>query len=85
MTGILPPATKPPADLKPFFTIRDAAQGTVYYTVTWTQVVADIGETLFPTAIAHVKPDLSGIVFEDDAARDAVAHFLPVMMGDDDA
>ncbi|WP_029006403.1 hypothetical protein [Azorhizobium doebereinerae] len=44
---VLPPEADPAPELKPMFTVRDAAAGAAYYAVTWTQVVADLGRSLF--------------------------------------
>jgi hypothetical protein len=83
VAGMMPP--EPRAELKPFFTIRDASQGTVYYIVTWSQLIADLGVPRFPQQTATVDEALPGFVFEDDEARDAVAQFLPALKDDGDA
>lgn len=80
--GIMPVEEKPPAEMKPFFTIKDASQGTAYYVVTWSQVVADIGPTVFPDLIGHVSEDASHIQFEDDAALDAIKPWLSLEVDD---
>ncbi|BAF88151.1 unknown protein [Azorhizobium caulinodans ORS 571] len=45
--NVLPPEADPAPELKPMFTVRDAAAGAAYYAVTWTQLVADLGRSLF--------------------------------------
>ncbi|WP_341992313.1 hypothetical protein [Azorhizobium sp. AG788] len=45
--NVLPPEADPAPELKPMFTVRDAAAGAAYYAVTWTQCVADLGRSLF--------------------------------------
>lgn len=49
LSSVMPPEETPAPELKPLFTVRDAAQGVAYYTVTWTQVCADFG-VAFPVA-----------------------------------
>jgi hypothetical protein len=83
LTGVMPPEDQPSPELKPFFTIRDAAAGTAYYVVTWTQLVADIGETLFPTATATTDPEAGTVTFEDQF--ELAKHFFPAREVDDDA
>jgi hypothetical protein len=85
--GVLPPE-KP--EMKPLFTIRDAAQGTIYYTVTWSQVIADIGEPALPTATATVDAGAladGAAVLDYEHAADMlnVTHFIPAAREDDDA
>ena len=83
-TGILPPADAVP-ELKPFFTIKDAAQQTAYYVVTWTQTIADIGATHFPTATSRTDPEHGTINYADADAIDAIARFLPAFEESGDA
>ncbi|MCO5059638.1 MAG: hypothetical protein M9905_17510 [Rhizobiaceae bacterium] len=83
--GILPPEMQPQAELKPLFTVRDMAEGTAYYTVTWTQLVADIGETLFPTATGTANPEAGTIDYADPDHIAAIAKFLPARKVDGDA
>lgn len=45
--NVLPPAADPRPELRPMFTVRDAARGAAYYAVTWTQTVVDQGASLF--------------------------------------
>src|SRR5690606_14298190 len=45
--GFVTPPDAP--DFKPFFTVRDAAQGIAYYAATWTQVITDLGAGLHDT------------------------------------
>lgn len=83
--GLMPPEMQPQAELKPLFTVRDMAEGTAYYTVTWTQIIADIGETLFPTATGTANADNGTIDYADPDVLDAIAPFLPAHRVDDDA
>lgn len=78
-TGILPPLRDAVPELKPLFTIKDAAQQTAYYVVTWTQTIADIGATHFPTATGRTDPEHGTIDYADQDAIDAIAHFLPAL------
>lgn len=80
--GILPVEEKPGAELKPLFTIKDSHQGTAYYFVSWTQVVADIGPAVFPDPIGQVGEDASHIQFEDDAAVDSIKPWLSIEVDD---
>ncbi|MCO5083081.1 MAG: hypothetical protein M9955_15670 [Rhizobiaceae bacterium] len=79
-TGTLPIGFNglPEPELKPFFTIRDAAKGTAYYIVTWTQIIADVGETTFPTATGRVRsPDEPIIDYDSEADLAHVGHWIP--------
>ncbi|NBN76810.1 hypothetical protein GWI72_00845 [Microvirga tunisiensis] len=77
LTGILPPETSPQPELKPMFTVRDQAQGTVYYAVTWTQVIADLGAPILPDA-AGTYGEASGLIIYDTAADlDEIARWVP--------
>lgn len=82
LTGILLPETTPAPELKPLFTVRDASQGVAYYTVTWTQVIADTGWTAFPTAPGHYEEAGNLIRFSDDAALASVQRYLAVDLND---
>lgn len=86
-TGILPIGFNglPEPELKPFFTVRDAAQGTAYYVVTWTQIVADVGETTFPTATGRVRsPDEPIIDYDGEADLEHVGHWIPATRVEND-
>lgn len=82
--GILPPEQQPAPELKPLFTVRDASNGTAYYTVTWTQLVADIGEPLFPQETGRTSPDTQSIDYEAAAIMQKVGMFIPATRIDDD-
>ena len=84
LTGVLPPAPDAIPELKPFFTIKDTAQQTAYYVVTWTQTIADIGTTLFPTATGRTDPENAAINYSDPDAIDAIARFLPALEAPED-
>lgn len=81
-TGVLPPAREPSPELKPFFTIKDAAQGTAYYVVTWTQVAADIGTTAFPTQTGSVNLNDGSVEYTEAGFRDLIASFIPAERDD---
>lgn len=83
-TGIMPPEQQPAPELKPLFTVRDSAQGTVYYTVAWTQIVADVGETLFPTATGRTDPEHGTINYDDPDAVEAIGRFIAATRGGGD-
>lgn len=83
--GILPPELQPMPELKPLFTVRDAENGTAYYTVTWTQIVADVGETLFPTATGRTDPDHGTINYDNADDLDAIGRFIAATRGGGDA
>lgn len=74
--GLLPVADTPPPEMKPLFTVREAAQGTVYYTVTWTQVIPDVGQSMFPQHVGTADADNSTVNYEDPAWIDAIKPFL---------
>jgi hypothetical protein len=82
-TGVLPIEEKPGAELKPFFTIKDAEQGTAYYVVTWSQIVADLTPSIFPADIGQVSNDLTAVHYGDPASIDKIRPWI--VMGDDDA
>lgn len=85
-TGVLPVEDKPAAELKPIFTVRDASQGVAYYVVTWWQIIADVGETTFPTAKATGgDADQARIDYDDPADLDAISKFFPARREPDDA
>ncbi len=84
-TGVLPPETSPPAELKPLFTIRDASQGTAYYTVTWTQIAAELGDGVFPDFTGRYDEDAGGIIYPDHTQIDALAPWIPAKQEPDDA
>lgn len=53
--GVTPPDGT--GELKPLFTVADAAQGTAYYAITWSQIVYGLGQTHFPTVEGTVDQD----------------------------
>lgn len=57
VSGISPPEPVPGPEFKPLFTVADAKQGTVYYTVTWSQTLTGLGTTYLPTATGTADPD----------------------------
>lgn len=84
-TGILPVEDKPAPELKPFFTIRDAAQGAAYYVVTWSQIIADVGETTFPTAVGRVRSaDEPVIDYDTEEDLQHVGHWIPARQVEED-
>lgn len=85
LTGILPPETTPQAELKPLFTVRDASQGVAYYTVTWTQIVVDLGETAFPTEAGTYSEEDNWIKFASEATLEAMRPFIPAKEEPDNA
>ncbi|MCB5204252.1 hypothetical protein LH464_17435 [Neorhizobium sp. T786] len=80
--GTMPIEDKPSPEMKPFFTIKDAKQGTAYYAVTWTQVVADISSAVFPEATGAVSEDATHIQYEDEALT-SIEPWIPVEVSDD--
>ncbi|MFC6444566.1 hypothetical protein [Shinella zoogloeoides] len=76
-SGVLPPETTPPAELKPLFTIRDAAQGVAYYTVTWTQIVPALGTGFMPPHAGRYDEQLGAIVYPDADMIDELAPWIP--------
>lgn len=85
-TGVLPPETTPPAELKPLFTVRDASQGVAYYTVTWTQIVPALGSSVFPAGVGRYDEDLGLIRYEDPADIDELSPWVPARReADEDA
>ncbi|MBB4066273.1 phage protein Gp37 [Gellertiella hungarica] len=85
LTRILPPETTPPAELKPLFTIRDQAQGIAYYTVTWTQIMADRGSSVFPDPAGHWNEQDRRIDYADASSIDELAPWIPALREPDDA
>jgi hypothetical protein len=75
-SGLMPVSETPVPELKPIFTVKDAAQGTAYYTVTWTQVIPDVGQTYFPQVTGTVAEDAGTISYEDEAWAEAIAPFI---------
>ena len=71
LRGISAPEPVPGPEFKPLFTVADAAQGTVYYTVTWSQTLTGLGATHMPTAIGRVIEDTTTIQYPsaDDLAE----------------
>lgn len=82
--GVLPPETTPPAELKPLFTIRDAAQGVAYYTVTWTQIVPALGAGFMPPHTGRYDEQLGAIVYRDPDQIDELAAWIPARREDDE-
>lgn len=86
LPGVLPPETTPPAEMKPLFTIRDAAHGVAYYTVTWTQIMPAIGDGVFPRHFGRYDEQLGVIRFEDADQIDELAPWVPARReADEDA
>lgn len=84
--GVLPPETTPPAELKPFFTVRDAAQGIAYYTVTWTQIVPALGTGFMPPHAGRYDERLGAIVYPEADMIDELAPWIPAKReADEDA
>lgn len=83
MRGVLPPETTPAPELKPMFTVKDQAQGTIYYAVTWTQGVADLGRLRFPDNVGEADPDNGTINYESEADIDAIKQWLPALEVED--
>jgi phage gp37-like protein len=83
-TGVTPVETSSPApELKPLFTVKDQEKGTVYYTVSWTQQIADIGTSIFPAPIGTANPDEGSIEYAENALIAAMAPWLPAEVIDD--
>lgn len=85
LTQVLPVADNPPAELKPLFTVKDASQGVAYYTVTWTQIVADLGRDIFPDHAGTVDVEAGLINYESAEALEAIAPWIPAREVPDDA
>lgn len=86
MRGVFPPeADKPGPELKPFFTIKDASQGTAYYVVTWTQKIADIGTSVFPSLTGRVDLESRSIDFGSAPGLNSLAPWIPAREVPDDA
>lgn len=75
--GVLPPADSPAPELKPIFTVKDQKEGTIYYAVTWTQGVADLGQVRFPGEVAEVDIENMLLLYDSEEAIDAIAPWLP--------
>jgi len=71
------------AELKPLFTVRDQAKGTVYYAVTWTQAIVDIGAGVFPAATGTADVDAGAIDYAAGASIRDMAPWLPAEVVDD--
>lgn len=85
LSGVLPPETTPPAEFKPLFTVRDQSQGMAYYTVTWTQIIADLGSSALPEHIGRYD-EAAGLILYDDAGDiDDIAPWIPAQQVADDA
>lgn len=84
-TGVFPPETTPPAELKPLFTIKDQSQGVAYYTVTWTQIMADQGDSVFPQDAGRFDEDSGLILYDDPQSIEEMARFIPAREVEDDA
>lgn len=84
MAGVLPPESNPPPELKPIFTVKDAGKGTIYYAVTWTQGVADLGQIRFPGNVGEADPDNGTINYETEADIDAIKQWLPALEVEDE-
>jgi len=62
---VLPPQG---ADLRPFFTLRDAADGVAYYALTWSQTLTALGGSLWDDGC-----DLEGLTGQRFAGADDLA------------
>lgn len=82
--GVLPPEATPPAELKPLFTIRDAAKGVAYYTVTWTQIMPALGDSVFPGHVGRYDEQLGAIRYDDADQIDELAPWVPARREDDE-
>jgi len=85
---VLPPETTPPAEMKPLFTVRDQSQGMAYYTVTWTQIIADLGESVFPGHAGRYSEDagVTGVIGYPDAVQiEDIAPWIPAIEEPDNA
>ena len=76
-SAILPVETVPAPELKPLFTVRDQNEGMAYYTVTWTQVIAELGASVFPAVTGHYDEETGTINFGSEDALDAIAPWIP--------
>lgn len=76
LSGVLPPEEQPQPEFKPLFTVKDAAQGTVYYTVTWTQAAADLGASYFPGFTGIANPESGTIDYDDPDSLAAIAPWI---------
>ena len=84
-TGVLPPETTPPAELKPLFTIKDQSQGVAYYTVTWTQIMADQGASVFPEHAGRYNEETGLIDYDEGRMINEIAPWIPAAEEADDA
>ena len=84
MEGVLPPEATPIPEAKPLFTVKDASQGTAYYTVTWAQVLVDLGTGDFPQPIGLANPDNGTIDYQAAAMLRYMAPWIPAMEVVDD-
>ena len=85
-TGVLPPETTPPAELKPIFTVGDASQGIAYYTVTWTQIVPALGTGFMPAHVGRYDEQLGAIRYPDADQIEDLSPWIPASReADEDA
>lgn len=85
-TGVLPPETTPPAELKPIFTVGDASQGIAYYTVTWTQIVPALGTGFMPPHVGRYDEQLGVIRYPDADQIEDLSPWIPARReADEDA
>jgi hypothetical protein len=83
-TGLAPVETSAPApEFKPLFTVRDQSEGTVYYTVSWTQRVVDIGTGIFPATIGTANVEAGAIEYAENASIAKMAPWLPAEVTND--
>lgn len=83
-TGVVPITSESPApELKPLFTVRNESQGTVYYTVSWTQLIVDIGASLFPQPAGSVDLENGAINWPAQQDIADIAPWIPGMEVDD--
>lgn len=83
LQGILPVEEAPAPELKPLFTVVEQAEGMAYYTVTWTQVIADLGTSVFPAVAGHYNETTGAIDFGSEEALDSIAPWIPAREEDD--
>lgn len=75
-SGLLPVSETPAPELKPIFTVKDKSQGTAYYTVTWTQIIPDVGRTYFPQHLGTVNAEEGVIGYENPEWLEAIGPFM---------
>ncbi len=76
-SAILPVEATPAPELKPLFTVRDQTEGMAYYTVTWTQIIAELGASVFPAVKGQYDEATGAIDFGSEEALDSIAPWIP--------